>query len=232
MDGFFEFLHTLWLASNLIYPVLIAAAWTGILALFMPGSVIAEVLTAVGLLIGIGGLIAGGVHALALALLAASFALYALALWRDFAAAARKPLRAGVFSPWGLAITATAVQVAGGLAVIASQSSAATRLNVITVLIMAGVSLAAYRWLLLPMISALRPAPKAGAEALIGERAVVRRAPDAPGEPGTVILHGELWQAMAEVPLSKGEAVEVIARDGMRLLVQPAPTRQPSEPAA
>jgi membrane-bound serine protease (ClpP class) len=60
---------------------------------------------------------------------------------------------------------------------------------------------------------------------------------------GKVFVHGELWDAESEVPIVKGEPVEVVAVEGMRLRVRPpsqagvqsgtaAPTRDPEEGVA
>jgi membrane-bound serine protease (ClpP class) len=49
-----------------------------------------------------------------------------------------------------------------------------------------------------------------GAEALIGRTAVV-------ATPTQVRVAGELWEARADGPLVRGEEVEVVAVDGLRL---------------
>jgi membrane-bound serine protease (ClpP class) len=66
--------------------------------------------------------------------------------------------------------------------------------------------------------SLLRPAA-AGVEALVGASAVVDRdlAPE-----GKVLVRGELWSARADEPIARGETVEVVAVDDLRLRVRRA----------
>jgi membrane-bound serine protease (ClpP class) len=37
---------------------------------------------------------------------------------------------------------------------------------------------------------------------------------------GTVRVHGEVWSARADAPLSASDAIEVVARDGLTLIVR------------
>jgi membrane-bound serine protease (ClpP class) len=66
--------------------------------------------------------------------------------------------------------------------------------------------------------SLLRPAV-AGIEALVGASAVVDRdlAPE-----GKVWVRGELWSARADEPIARGETVEIVAVDDLRLRVRRA----------
>lgn len=57
-----------------------------------------------------------------------------------------------------------------------------------------------------------RTKPTTGAEGLIGERGVVRKRID---PRGTVLVHGEVWNAVADEPLDSGQAVEVVAVEGL-----------------
>jgi membrane protein implicated in regulation of membrane protease activity len=59
-----------------------------------------------------------------------------------------------------------------------------------------------------------------GAEALIGQRAVVVSRTH-------VRVAGELWQARSASPLVPGEEVEIAAVDGLTLEVRPPPSRAP-----
>jgi membrane-bound serine protease (ClpP class) len=63
-----------------------------------------------------------------------------------------------------------------------------------------------------------RGAPKVGAETLIG--AVGSVLTDC-APMGTIRVHGEVWQARSDVPVSAGQDVRVTARDGLTLLVEP-----------
>ncbi|HID10949.1 MAG TPA: nodulation protein NfeD [Candidatus Latescibacteria bacterium] len=59
--------------------------------------------------------------------------------------------------------------------------------------------------------------PVSGREGLVGERGVART----PLDPfGTILVHGELWQAWSEEPVVEGEEVEVLAVEGLKLKVR------------
>jgi len=57
-----------------------------------------------------------------------------------------------------------------------------------------------------------RTKPTTGAEGLVGERGVVRKRVD---PRGTVLVHGEVWNAVADEPLDPGQAVEIVAVEGL-----------------
>jgi len=65
--------------------------------------------------------------------------------------------------------------------------------------------------------------PTASMEDVRGERALVTSpiAPNADG--GKVEFHGTLWNADADVPIAKGQVVEIIEQNNLRLKVQPIP---------
>jgi membrane-bound serine protease (ClpP class) len=208
--------ETILLEPNLLYLVLIVSAWIGVLALFVPGTGIIELLAGAGLLYGIGGLAYAGANVLSLLMVAASFVMFALVILRQFTDASNKRTLDLPVPPIGLAIAAALVQVGGGLIM----TSDLPEISPWVAFALALSSLAVYRWMLLPTVNALRPPPQAGVEALLGSVAEVRTAPSAPGKPGMVYLNGELWQAVSEEDLVTGDLVDVVAREGMRLHVQ------------
>ncbi len=57
-----------------------------------------------------------------------------------------------------------------------------------------------------------------GAEGLIDEAGVARTALDPDGK---VFVHGETWRARAEEPIAAGQAVAVVAVEGLQLVVRP-----------
>lgn len=223
MDGLLE---TILLEPNLLYLIMIAAAWVGVLALFVPGTGLIELLAAAGLLLGLGGILQGGGGIAGLVLLAVSFVVYALAILQQFSAASARKRDGWPVSPVWVAVLATAAQVGGGLLIAADLPE----LSWLMVVLLALGSFAIYRWMLLPTVTALRPPPQAGVEALIGHQAEVRTASEGPGKPAMVYLNGELWQAVSDDVLAVGDLVDVIDRQGMRLLVQKSvPPRQRPE---
>ncbi|HEY64270.1 MAG TPA: nodulation protein NfeD [Caldilineae bacterium] len=67
-------------------------------------------------------------------------------------------------------------------------------------------------------VGAQRRRPTTGFESLMGKKALARSELN---PTGLVFLQGELWQAIAqEGPIPEGEEVEVIGREGMRLIVR------------
>lgn len=69
-------------------------------------------------------------------------------------------------------------------------------------------------------LKAQRARPVTGAEGLVGARA--RALTDiAPGRPGQVHVHGEIWSAASEKPIAAGAEVRVRAIEGLRLEVEP-----------
>ncbi len=198
---------------DVTYLIFLVGGWIGVLALFIPGTGVIEVVAGVGLLFGFGGLWVAGGSLPGLLLIVASFAVYGLTTLRRVTAGDETGLP---LSAWGLALLATAGQLVGGLLLVGTLPA----LSVWLVIGLALASLALYRWMLLPVLNALRPQPQSGVESLIGVVAEVRRAPEAPGQPGMVYLNGELWQAVCDEPLSAGDPVRVVSRKGMRLKVE------------
>lgn len=87
-----------------------------------------------------------------------------------------------------------------------------------TIITLALLTAAFFVFAVAKAIAAQRRQPTTGAEALIGCRAEVRSALEPAGQ---VLLNGELWQAqIAEGAAPAGAQVEVIGRQGMRLLVR------------
>jgi len=72
-----------------------------------------------------------------------------------------------------------------------------------------------------------RPA-QTGKEGLVGEIGRISE-PVAPGRPGWIFIHGEMWRAASEQALERGAAAQVVAVDGMVLNVRAAsPSAPPS----
>ena len=68
-------------------------------------------------------------------------------------------------------------------------------------------------------LRAQREPPRTGAEAMIGQRAVTLERIDAAG--GRVRFEGEVWKAASAEPIDAGQAVAIVARDGLNLKVVP-----------
>jgi membrane-bound serine protease (ClpP class) len=68
---------------------------------------------------------------------------------------------------------------------------------------------------------AQRQQPVTGASALIGLSGRVRT-PLTPGAAGQIDVRGEIWRAESSLPLNAGQTVQVMAVNGLTLLVEPA----------
>ncbi len=70
-------------------------------------------------------------------------------------------------------------------------------------------------------IAAQRRRHRTGLEAMVGEMGEVVRAGETPegGSSGRALVHGELWEFQAPVPLRRGDRVEVVACEGRVLRV-------------
>lgn len=66
-------------------------------------------------------------------------------------------------------------------------------------------------------VRTMRRRPTTGREGMVGEKGV---AATALAPKGTVDVHGELWSATSDVPVAAGDAVEVVAVEGLKLKVR------------
>lgn len=89
-----------------------------------------------------------------------------------------------------------------------------------------GAILLAYK-----VVGAWKKKPVAGEAGLIGEAGVVREAILA-GAAGKVFVHGELWEARADVEFAQGARVVVTHVEGLKLRVSLAPGQSVAAPAA
>ena len=79
----------------------------------------------------------------------------------------------------------------------------------------AAAIMAAMTWM---AVKAGRRKPVTGKESMIGQIATVRTDVTPRGE---VLLHGELWEAVSDRPIKRGEEAEVTSIDGLTLTVAP-----------
>jgi membrane-bound serine protease (ClpP class) len=66
-----------------------------------------------------------------------------------------------------------------------------------------------------------RGRPTTGQEGLIGQIGLVRE-PIAPGTPGRIFVHGEIWRAVSDAPIEVGTRACVIGVRGLEVIVRPA----------
>jgi membrane-bound serine protease (ClpP class) len=67
-------------------------------------------------------------------------------------------------------------------------------------------------------LKAMRRRPVTGREEMVGLVGIVKTALAPQGQ---LAVHGELWEAVSEQPLSPGDEAEVTGVDGLRLRVKP-----------
>ena len=98
--------------------------------------------------------------------------------------------------------------------------TAAPELKVsLTVILPVVVGFSAILFLLVRLgIASQRRRPTTGTAGMIGETARAM-SPIAPGAPGRVATHGEIWIATAEAAVAEGDEVVVVAVDGLTLRV-------------
>ena len=68
-------------------------------------------------------------------------------------------------------------------------------------------------------LAARRQPAATGSEAMVGE-AGLTSTPVGPDQSGRVVVHGEIWQATSDQPISEGEHVRITRIDGLMLTVQ------------
>jgi membrane-bound serine protease (ClpP class) len=75
------------------------------------------------------------------------------------------------------------------------------------------------------VVRSQRRKPALGQEGLLGEVGEVRQPIAVGAASGKVFVHGEYWNAVANEPIDRGERVEVVGVEGMRLTVRRAASK-------
>ena len=92
------------------------------------------------------------------------------------------------------------------------------RISMGLILAVTGLTALFFLFILAKAILALKRRPTTGAEGLIGSKGFVTQ--PIRGGRGTVMVHGELWQARSDEDIEKEEEIEVIGADGLTLIVR------------
>lgn len=171
-----------------------------------PGGYLAGIVGAVALLLGLFALGILNANWVGLAFIALSFVLFLV----DIKAPTHGVLTAG----------AIVSLILGGIVLFSGTEVAIPWATIIGV---ASFSALFFTFVIAKAVRAQRRKPFGGPEGLIGQQAIVRT----PLEPfGTILVQGELWEAVLQGEphaLPPGGQVTVIGRDGLKLLVRPAP---------
>ncbi|HDM89798.1 MAG TPA: nodulation protein NfeD [candidate division WOR-3 bacterium] len=92
------------------------------------------------------------------------------------------------------------------------------RISMGLILTVTGLTALFFLFILAKAILALKRKPATGAEGLIGSKGFVTQ--PIKGGRGTVMVHGELWQARSDEDIEKGEEIEVTGADGLTMIVR------------
>ena len=71
-------------------------------------------------------------------------------------------------------------------------------------------------------VRVMRRRPVTGREGMVGLIGVARTALS---PQGTILVHGEIWDAQSDHPLQPGDSVEVVRMEGLKLYVKPYPSK-------
>lgn len=181
----------------------------GMLGLFFelanPGSILPGVLGGILLLLGLYALGTLDVNWTGVLLMAFAFLLFLIDLY--------VPTH-GVLTLGGIVSFAL-----GSLLLLQSPASPAFQLSRAVIIAVTGTVAAVFLVLVYLVARAHARRPATGKEALIGARAIVRRALE---PEGMVFVEGELWRARSlSGPIPAGQTVRVVGLEGLVLLVEP-----------
>jgi membrane-bound serine protease (ClpP class) len=118
---------------------------------------------------------------------------------------------------YGLLTLAGVVSLVLGGLMLFETADPALRVSIEVLATAAVLATAVVLFLMFQVLRAHRDRVKTGTEGMVTERG---RAWNDLHPEGKVFVHGELWDAVAEAPVAKGERVEVVAVDGMTLRVR------------
>jgi membrane-bound serine protease (ClpP class) len=198
MESASELVNTL--GPNVVYIVLLIGMWAAITAVYVPGTGGPEAGALLGLTIGGVGLAFLPVSIVGVVFLVIALGCFlALIYYRRL---------------WPLIIAGMVFQILGSIFLLRVGS----RPSVWVILIMNASALAFHEIILRPGLRIQGMAHRMGLDTLLGEVGEVV----GPIDPtGTIRIHGELWTAAAKSPIEPGQAVRIVGRDGLRLLVEP-----------
>ncbi|WP_420643110.1 NfeD family protein [Candidatus Leptofilum sp.] len=122
-----------------------------------------------------------------------------------------------------LAVTGTVTLIAGLLVLFNSGTPEFVRLSIPAAIAIAIGTAAFFVFILTFAIRAQRRQPLTGSQGMVGQVGTARDTFDADGSlyRGTIMLKGEIWQAMASQPVQFGDEVRISQIQGMKVQVEP-----------
>lgn len=181
--------------------------------IYSPGAIFPGVVGAICLVLGFYGLSVLPINAAGLALLALAAIFFVLEV---------KVTSFGL-----LTVAGVTCLVLGGL-MLFDTADPALRVSAEMLTAASAAAVTVVLFLMYQVVRAHRNPVKAGAEGMTSERG---RAWSDLAPSGKVFVHGEIWDAVSDTPVEKGQPVEVVAVDGMTLRVRPLPVAPGNVPA-
>ncbi|HOL23503.1 MAG TPA: nodulation protein NfeD [Candidatus Hydrothermia bacterium] len=200
--GFREKLLSVLSNPNIAYILLILGFYGLFFELSNPGAIFPGVIGAISLILAFYSLQTLPVNYAGVALLILSLALFVLEVFVE---------SAGV-----LAIGGIVSFILGSLMLF--EGGTVFRVSLPIIIICTALTAAFFLWIVTKGVSTLFLKPETGIEGMLGEKGIAKTNIDTKG--GTCLVHGELWNARSEEPISKGEEIEVIKVDGLTLWVR------------
>ncbi len=118
---------------------------------------------------------------------------------------------------YGLLTVAGVVSLVLGSLMLFKSADPALRVSAQVIVASAGSAMVVVMFLMFQVLRAHRRQVRTGLEGMVHEHGRARSALDPAGK---VFVHGEIWEAVADAPVAAGEAVEVVAVEGMVLRVR------------
>ena len=133
-----------------------------------------------------------------------------------------------------LAVTGTITLIAGLLVLFNSGTPEFVRLSIPAAIVIAVLTSAFFIFILTFALRAQRVQPITGTQGMVGQVGTARAPFNAEGDQfrGTIMLKGEIWQALAEQPIQFGDSVRVDQVMGITLKVKPLATAVSEESTA
>jgi membrane-bound serine protease (ClpP class) len=126
---------------------------------------------------------------------------------------------------YGLLTTAGVVSLVIGSLMLFKSPDPALRVSLEVIVMAASTTIVVVLFLMFQVLRAHRAQVRTGVEGMVHERG---RAQSDLAPRGKVFVHGEIWDAESEAPALRGDPVEVVAVQGMRLRVRPLTEPVPS----
>lgn len=195
---------------NIAYLLLSFGSLGILMEIYNPGAIFPGVIGAIFLILGFYALSILPINAAGLALLGLAALFFIVEIH---------------VTSFGLLTLAGVVSLVLGSLMLFDTPDPALRVSLEVIVAAAVSAVVVVVFLMFQVVRAHRNRVRTGTEGMVGERG---RAWSSLDPEGKVFVHGELWDAVADAPVSKGAAVEVVAVDGMLLRVRPFEARAPA----